>query len=357
MLSGITDHEIASELYEGIADVEVKCCLLYDKFRSRSCESKLDYIHDMLDTADSASQMAKHFSVTSSRVSAQQIELECQRAELRAMCDLEKEQAKARAKAAAAEAEARFRVAQARLDAEEKLLSMSQKGSTVTGASRKSRRSYHGLTDAKHARGKLHYGALTVDTDKKLHGSGGSLALGARVVKSPPRLSGSTHVDRSTGDKLPESHQVAPVSSLLRAEGIHPKTEVRSHDGRVNIRQDFLTAGGSRPDPRYNSHREGVLKRAASARGPTRSGATCNQENVFNTYLERQSRNEYIKLAPQIGFDGTNIAFVFYENQIRELMAESPCRERRLEILRASSSGQARETINLFLAPMKSIST
>ena len=165
MLSGITDHEIASELYEGIADVYERCCLLYDKFRSRINESKLDYDLDMLHTTDSASQIAEHVSVTSSRARVQQIELECQRAELRAMCDLEKEQAKARAEAAAAEAEARFRVAQARLDAEEKLLPLSQKGSTVIAASRKSGRGYRSLTDATHARGKLHHGALTVNTD------------------------------------------------------------------------------------------------------------------------------------------------------------------------------------------------
>ena len=44
---------------------------------------------------------------------------------------------------------------------------------------------------------------------------------------------------------------------------------------------------------------------------------------VFN-YLERQERNEYINLASQIGYNGRNIAFVFYENQIRKLMMESP---------------------------------
>ena len=54
------------------------------------------------------------------------------------------------------------------------------------------------------------------------------------MVKSPPCFSGSTDEDRLTGVKLPESHQVAPVSFLLRTEGIHPKTEVRSRDGRVN---------------------------------------------------------------------------------------------------------------------------
>ena len=259
MLSGTTDHEVASELHKGIADVYERCCLLYDKFRSRSNESKLDYDLDMLATTDSASHMAEHVSVTSSRVRAQQIELESQRTELRAMCYLEKEQAKARAKVVASEAETRFRIAQAKLDAEERLLSLSQKGSTLSGASRKSRRGYHGFTDATHARGKLHHGALTDDADKKQRGSGSSLALGARVVKFPPRLSGSTHVDRLTGVKLAVSHRVATVSSLLRTEGIHPKTEVGSRDGRVNIRQEFRPADGSHPDLRLNSYREGDL--------------------------------------------------------------------------------------------------
>ena len=85
--------------------------------------------------------------------------------------------------------------------------------------------------------------------------------------------------------------------------------------------------------------------------------ATTNKESVFNSNLERQSRNEYINLASQIAYDVTNSAFIFYENQIRKLMAESPCQERRLEILRASCSGQPRETVNLILAPMKSVST
>ena len=64
-----------------------------------------------------------------------------------------------------------------------------------------------------------------------------------------------------------------------------------------------------------------------------------------------------MNLASQIGYDGHNIAFIFYENQIRALMAESPCQERRLEILRASCSGQPREIVNLFLAPMRNLST
>ena len=58
-----------------------------------------------------------------------------------------------------------------------------------------------------------------------------------------------------------------------------------------------------------------------------------------------------------MGYDGTNIAFVFFENQVRRLMDESPYDERRLEVLRASCSGPPREMVNLFCAPMRSMTT
>ena len=38
-------------------------------------------------------------------------------------------------------------------------------------------------------------------------------------------------------------------------------------------------------------------------------------------------------------------------------MAESPCQEWQLETLRASCTGQPLEIVNLFLAPIKSVST
>ena len=41
---------------------------------------------------------------------------------------------------------------------------------------------------------------------------------------------------------------------------------------------------------------------------------------------------------------------------MRKLMSESPCDERRLEVLSASCIGQPREMVNLFIAPMRSIS-
>ena len=82
-----------------------------------------------------------------------------------------------------------------------------------------------------------------------------------------------------------------------------------------------------------------------------------NADTVLHTYLERQGRNEYINLASQMGYDDSNLTFVFYENQVRRLMDESPYDERRLEVLLASCIGQPREMINLFCAPMRGMTT
>ena len=81
--------------------------------------------------------------------------------------------------------------------------------------------------------------------------------------------------------------------------------------------------------------------------------SSIDQNSAMYHYLERQGRNEYTNLASQIGYNGVNIAFVFFENQIRKLMAKSPHDEKRLEMLRASCVGQRRETVNLFFAPLK----
>ena len=75
------------------------------------------------------------------------------------------------------------------------------------------------------------------------------------------------------------------------------------------------------------------------------------------TYLDQLGRNEYTTLASQISYDGSNIAFVFYENQIRRLMNENPYEERRLEVLRTSCVGQLREMVNLFCVPFKNMTT
>ena len=82
-----------------------------------------------------------------------------------------------------------------------------------------------------------------------------------------------------------------------------------------------------------------------------------NNNLILRTYLDRQRSNEYLTLASQIGYNGSNIAFVFYENQIRRLMSDRPFKKRRLEVLRASCVSQLREMVNLFCVPMKNMRT
>ena len=102
---------------------------------------------------------------------------------------------------------------------------------------------------------------------------------------------------------------------------------------------------------------EAVAVRIPCSQQAILNAAAASSKSVFKKYLERQGRNEFINLAAQIGYDGRNIAFVFYEKLIRKLMSEITCDERNLEALRASCSGQPREMVNLFLAPMKNMST
>ena len=75
------------------------------------------------------------------------------------------------------------------------------------------------------------------------------------------------------------------------------------------------------------------------------NSTTQSSEVALHTYLERQDRNEYINLASQIGYDGTNSAIIFYENEIRRLMDESPYDDRKLEVLRVSGTGQPRQLV------------
>ena len=113
--------------------------------------------------------------------------------------------------------------------------------------------------------------------------------------------------------------------------------------------------------PIYGSNSQTLVK---SLVGPAvgdgeslRRPSVAHGELALRAYIERQDRNEYINLASQIGYDSSNIDFVFYENQIRRLMHKSSYDERRLEILRASCIGQPREMVNLFFAPMRNMST
>ena len=74
---------------------------------------------------------------------------------------------------------------------------------------------------------------------------------------------------------------------------------------------------------RSRGREEAVAVRTPRPQQVTLNAAAAPSNSVFEKYLERQGRNEFINLATQIGYDGRNIAFVFYENKFRKLMSES----------------------------------
>ena len=63
----------------------------------------------------------------------------------------------------------------------------------------------------------------------------------------------------------------------------------------------------------------GMRPATSSQRQETAANLITSNTVGFEAYLERQRLNEFINLASQIAYDGTNIAFAFYENQIQNL--------------------------------------
>ena len=101
--------------------------------------------------------------------------------------------------------------------------------------------------------------------------------------------------------------------------------------------------------PRYLTAKTGIENSTYAAH--------LNDELILKIYLDRQGRSEYVNLANQIGCSGSNIDYVFYENQTRQLMKESSIDERKIEALQALCISQPREMVNLFVAPITGVST
>ena len=131
----------------------------------------------------------------------------------------------------------------------------------------------------------------------------------------------------------------------------------RSHEVQPNLPIEDDVHWNDKPGAGWPLRLDPDLPTYALGRGCLKPSPIHSEDLAWRTYLDRQSRSELINLASQIGYDGNNMIFVFYENQIRKLMDESPCNERRLEVLRALCVNQPREIVNLFLAPMKNMST
>ena len=360
-----------------MADYFDKCAKIYKRsellFCHKSSNQSLlyDSDEDDVDPADSISQTTMNASGTSNTSSVlKRIELERKKAELQSLEQLNKLnaskaqfeaearkaqlKAEAEARKAQLEAEAEARKAQleaeeasiklrsetANLEAEEKMLACSERGSKIGRVSKSFTRSrWPGESSSKvqKGRGKL---------EPKIKNAKPAINLTDTVQQNPfvtAKVASCKEQMLKDFENLSLNWQIESV-------------ETKPH---FACNMNFDTCTDARPRDRdtragINSAPDDEIKMRFDQR---RSSAPSNNETALHEYLQRQGRNEYINLASQIGYDGQNIAFIFYENQIRRLMNESPYDERRLEVLRASCVGQPREMVNLFCAPMKSITT
>ena len=165
----------------------------------------------------------------------------------------------------------------------------------------------------------------------------------------PQHVSGSRNHNSAAyhNDYAENSGNVQKCASrrVLDAENQHTVLSTAEYGNSANSNV------GPNPCPQFR------VNAAISPNVDTPVASESNPNAALSAYLERQGRNEYINLATQVEYDGANIAFVFFENQVRRLLNESCYDERKLEVLRAACVGQPREMVNLFCAPMKSMTT
>ena len=285
---------------------------------SKNIKPKCDREIFNVDPADSVFQVTGGMSVSSSKIAARQIELELKRAKLEANHKLALAQAQAHAESAQAQAvaaqalaqvEARHCIEKVELDAEERLIALSECGSMA--ASRK-------------------------------RGSVSSSQRVRRLLATVDRhLTINLDTETKRGILQAESGNVSPEFNNVILPGNNMGFNYHINQGMANntlpLKQDV--------QPIHSLGATTQMQTPFNEQTPSSSTG----EATLITYLERQGRNEFIGLANEIGYNGKNIAFVFFENQIRKLMEENPYDERRLEVLRAACVGQPREMVNLFL--------
>ena len=132
-LQQLTEFSTLDQLTDRIVEVYENCYFSYDE-----CYKRLNKrFHDEVEASDSVSQTAESTS-TSSKL-ARRIDLDQKLAELKVAAELaEAREAKVLARAEKAETLAKLRLEEARVEAEQKLISCSERGSSVA-ASRRSR--------------------------------------------------------------------------------------------------------------------------------------------------------------------------------------------------------------------------
>ena len=306
----ITECDLIAKLLDEIVDQFETCREAYQAamhrlFRGSDENDKLPKVEPE-NSVSQVSERVSKISTASSKMLARKIEIDRKRVELKAIRERDRAMAEADAAAAAAaaakgkaDADAKFLVEE--LEAEEKYISLSERGLSVAS----SRRAKCFLVSKCH------------NTE--------TLKLSEVVWRDSDRDA------RKSLDGEFVSSRTNRTSCRMRFAKTKPKVVLPSQTA-------FPVSGASLQHAKLDTY-------------------TADNSKVFEAYFERQGRNEFINLAAQIGYDGNNIAYVFYENQVRKLMAESPCDERKLEILRASCLDQPREMVNLFIAPMRCSST
>ena len=349
-----------------------------------------------VEPCDSASQVTSRYSLTSSKSSVvrRRIEVERKRAELDNMQELAKARARKRrllaeveaaaekqrfeaeaekqrfeaeaekqrfearaekervlAKAEEAEILAKLRLESIKLKAEEELISCSEYGSSIASKSRsaKIKSCVSESRDPFQKVNRLSFKPKSVLKSGSInkHNSERQSNTNERdVSETKPSL--LFDYPQSCGSVLGVTRKITPLNFESKFV-----SETRCKDTLFDPSHNTndVAHAGTVPQPgarNFNSF---------NPDSQMRNSVIATNELNWQTYLDRQSRNEYITLASQIAYDGSNTAFVFFENQICRLMEESPIEERRLEVLRASCVEQPREMVNLFCAPMKNMST
>ena len=360
-LDDITDPVWICELTDGVCDKFDKCMDLFDKLESEYLVeaskpsvsksygdgkfNEKDIIDCDVEPTDSVSQVSaevSNFSRVSNRSTMRQIEIDKKRADLKISHELQVQKTKIQIKAQIEEAEvlAKMRLEEAALDAEEKLRSCSELGSSITSS-----RNF-----------RSHRSKMSINIGTNIHQTKEPKTI--KLFNSPDtKLPGS-----ADSFKVTNTEKVPLLNTALSCQSCN-KTQAEA-DRTKNKVEDKQCKTALNPTAKEFTH-SSILSTAKGNyinSAKTRDTVSHYQSNVpvtpllsespiLQTYLDGQGRNEYVSLASQIAYDGVNLAFVFYENQIRRLMDESPYPERRFEVLRASCVGQSREMVNFFLLP------
>ena len=257
-----------------------------------------------------------------------QIEIDRKRADLKISHELQVQKAKIKAQIEEAEALAKMRLEEAALDAEEKLLACSELGSSVTSS--RNFKSHRSKTSSNIG---PNYNQTKEPKTIKLFNS--------PDTKRP----GSTDSFKVTNtEKVPFLNTALSCQSCNKTQTEPDRTKNKVEDKQcktaLNPTAKEFTHNSILPTAKGNYINSAKTRDTVSHyQSNVPVTPLLSESTILQTYLDRQGRNEYVNLASQIAYDGVNLAFVFYENQIRRLMDESPYPERRFEVLRASCVG------------------